>query len=530
MWTEARSRRPLGILATLCGALALGACPFSEPNPRHCANNTGNAYCRSRSVERPYCALDKCGLYETLHVVDGCVAEEPRDAACYSPCGGGQDATLAHDCTAAATSTSTNSGGSTDTETSTEGAMSTGEDCACLDQGLTCDAMGECVPCSDEDPCPPLLLCLASGACSGCRAWQAPRTQASDEGCGPNDPLTNPEGLGSCDEATRSCFSCDRNADCTSGLCQRTFSLAEVFNVTDGWCVPLERVYHVDVGWGDDAASGTAEDPFATMGHVIELMETEEWGFVGIIAHAGTYAEALSWSQGMVAISSAPQASVILSAPAGSPSIRLNGGSAGVFLADLTLRGHVDAPAIEADFGAIAGRGIQVIDNPRGGIVGGAIDLRNSVLSGNGSAGEDTTALGATTLLDLVYTTVVDNAGTVGASIRCDTQGVNIRIRNSLVGNEAGDSISNCEDGEAPSVTTSMLDTAIAGVGNAKPAPISNSRFVDAAARDYHLVASAAINADLRIAVGLDGDPTTDLDRDLQEPGADYVGADVPQG
>lgn len=522
------------IVALLAMGFGLGACPFTEANSKHCVNNSGDAYCRGLDPERPYCAFDGCGAYDELLIVNGCVAAQPVDAKCYSPCGGRQDANAGAQCSVAGTGTGTAtgsaSGGGSDTGSGvTE--TSDSECAACVEQRLACGADGECVPCGAENPCGALRVCLDNNLCSVCKRWTPGRTVAFDEGCGLTDAGTNPDGLGSCDEEANTCFSCTENSDCLSGVCQRSFSLAGPFGATDGWCLPPERVFHVD-GSGDDTADGSEATPFATLGHVIELMGTFDPAFVGIIVHEGTYSEALAWEQGMVVITAAPNAAVVFGAdeidpadPVESPTLDLTSGFASVFLTDIAFLNHDSSPAIRGMFSGIGGRRIQVVANPGGGIVGGAIDLRNSFVAGNGVDGENTLALAPDSTLDLLYTTVADNSSlTDGASIRCAAGGENVRIRNSLVGNPEGGSMFLCE---GASVVTSVLDTSLRG---ATAMPVSNNRFAGAAAYDYHLSQNLEMNVDLTIAVAVQGDPPRDFEGDGRVPGSDYVGADVPQG
>src|SRR5215213_2143540 len=108
----------------VAGFVALDqGCRISKPNPFHCANNDGDAYCAERFDDgsRPYCQLgiDEC---ITPNSDFGCVAERPTDE-CYSPCGGRSTVDENGECVMIEDSSS---GSSSGTETGSSGSSESG--------------------------------------------------------------------------------------------------------------------------------------------------------------------------------------------------------------------------------------------------------------------------------------------------------------------------------------------------------------------------------------------------------------------
>lgn len=82
-------------LSIVTAALAGASCVETQTVVRddHCAQQTGDAWCAERYPDgaRPFCSRGACQLDERRDPAtrDGCIAEQPVDDSCYSPCGDG---------------------------------------------------------------------------------------------------------------------------------------------------------------------------------------------------------------------------------------------------------------------------------------------------------------------------------------------------------------------------------------------------------------------------------------------------------
>jgi cysteine-rich repeat protein len=77
------------LLVSFAGAVQFGAsgCRVERENPDHCFYAEGDRSCAELDPERPFCVAPSCG-----DAAFGCVAEQPQDPSCHSPCGGGASA------------------------------------------------------------------------------------------------------------------------------------------------------------------------------------------------------------------------------------------------------------------------------------------------------------------------------------------------------------------------------------------------------------------------------------------------------
>lgn len=272
------------MLGALLVAMAAG-CPFRFTNEDHCAAQNGDASCAAADDGRPYCALDGCGLYDEVDNRTGCVAEQPTDLSCYSPCGGKQDANARTDCSSAGTDTTATSSTSATEVSTTEGPMtdasSTGtQPCDCGQDTPICEN-DECVPCLDDDACVAAGLPerCSEGRCVECvstlpSAGATAHLGCADVGAGqPNcvDDVCRP--------------SCQFPEDCPGTGC----------DLRTGLCAPQDAVFYVSPD-GDDGNEGSRELPLETMGEALERLRGDvypaRFGTVALQSNA-TYAEDL---------------------------------------------------------------------------------------------------------------------------------------------------------------------------------------------------------------------------------------------
>ncbi|MEX1363064.1 MAG: hypothetical protein AB1Z98_08055 [Nannocystaceae bacterium] len=191
-------------------------------NLNHCANRTGNAWCAELFPDgsRPYCewgTVSQCGGTEDR---TGCVAQRPEADECYSPCGGGlrvdEDASCVDaDESSSGTSTGMETEGSSDASSSgssTTGPMPCTSDEECTEpEAPFCGTAGECGTCdqtADGDAAcggvdEALPLCVGQ-ACVACTAEDA--------------SVCEPDGL-VCDDMN-TCVPCTEHEQCTVGACE----------------------------------------------------------------------------------------------------------------------------------------------------------------------------------------------------------------------------------------------------------------------------------------------------------------------
>jgi hypothetical protein len=498
---------------TLVGAVATTAalfqgCRFTEPNPYHCFNNEGDAYCAELIDDgnRPYCQLgnDECITPDSGY---GCVPERPADE-CYSPCGGrstidenGECLEVDTDGPSSSSSVSSPSTTSPETslddgsESSTTGPECTGsEDCPdpaapicdlTIDQCMPCDAYEPAAntACAQRDPGFPLCV---DGACVQC-------TAESPTACTGKTPV--------CDGVTNACVPCTTHDQCDEVAC----------NLFTGTCFPSEADAIAHVGPGQELTTLAA------------AVTSFPAGIEGtVVVHQGTYNEAVTVDDDRTV--------AFLAARGDSPAWTLNGGgmpqltvSAGstVLMDGLQLSGNTNDLGLRVDGGRAWVDRSRIVANLGGGIVAenaAELVLRNCFV-GSGALDVDVITLDASSL-DMLYTTVGGGAVLGGRARALYCEGaLTAEIRNSILV-----SADPMPEVECPGVisTNSAME---ADVG-----PLNGTWFMSYVTGDFHFTPTGATTF-AAVAQWKTGDPLTDIDGDLRptdDGSPDHAGADVP--
>lgn len=494
--------RPLLIaLAGLGLGLVLSACPGSEPNPTHCFHAMGDATCVERFGDaRPFCAAE-CGVgYEENY---GCVEAMPSDPACYSPCGGDQNATEDASCLGSDTTSETSESESSTTNTTTE-TSETGPGPCTMDEecgGATpfCGPDGECVDCSGMmDP---------SAACTSANPDLAVCVDGECVECGPGQTSACIGTTPVCDETTFTCVGCSDHEQCPDSAC----------NLVEGNCMDESAVIHVD---GDGVAD---YDDLTTA-----LTDQAGVPELTIILHelAGlSYQESVVVDGVTVAILAAQGESPVLVGTGGNPGFTVTADARlymrGVSASETPMGGR----GLEVDGGQAYLQQCRVVNNGGGGIsvtAGGHLVLENSYVGGDVS---DRVALamdGGT--LEASYVTFAAGFGN-SAALTC-ADGAGKSVRNSLLVSRSGNPELACPN---LTITTSALEAMVGD--NVALGDVNVMWFVDFASGNFGLNAAMVPAIVATAATWQAGDPTTDIDGDARPDVAgspDYAGADIP--
>lgn len=412
-------RRVLAYGALLVG-LAAG-CPFSFTNEDHCAARAGDATCAAASPATPYCALDGCGLYDEVDNRTGCVAEQPTQLSCYSPCGGKQDANANSECGVATDGTTTDPATDTEEPTTTTSDVETGSTttggCACDPEAPIC-IDGECVACPDD------LFCKQT-------------FPDAREVCEANDCVTCVPTLGvgrhhrGCEPGLPNCIDemcapdCLQPADCSDTGCDHR----------DGVCGPSDRKIYVDPSGNDDAA-GTLDAPLQSIAAAVlrsPVEGTDDYFPTTIYLASGTYSEAIEIEDRTVILrpTNLDGARPALTSQMGQPIFTLPGSTSTLNVVNLRIE-NSEGPVVNMVSAAhFLADGIEMWDNAIGFEGSGTIFLRNSIVTG--TAGRLLQATGDVTF-SAVATTIVDNSNAT-LLLDCSSFDAIVDIRDSIVGN-----------------------------------------------------------------------------------------------
>ncbi len=485
--------------------LGLGSgCTDVVPNEDHCAFLAGDATCEVRYGDAlPFCERGSCSDDASG---DGCVAIQPAQDECYSPCGGQQSAPENSSCLDEGTAgedSSTTQGAATTTgsdsvgdETGT-GVVPCGNDDDCLDEAAPfCGPAGACVSCDAVDD--PDMACAGAdptqpvcegGACVQC-------TSGRDAQCDGDTPI--------CDAATFMCGPCVEHGQCEPAAC----------NLFTGACLSPGNVVEV----GPEQPLGTLADALATV---------PAGGEGTIIVHEAVFAETITIDGGrtvalLVGSGDAPN----WVGPVAQLSSQLVVTDGTAILDGLRLSGNASStnPAVLVDDGRLWADRTQILDNVGGAVTGQAASvlvLRNCFVGGDVS---DVTAVEViSSTATILYSTVGAGFG-ASTTLDCDVTAT-VDVRNSLLVARTLDPEIAC--GFA-TLETSATE-GVAGGTNIALGSMDVAWFEDYVAGDFHLASppAAAIDA----AVWQQGDPTVDIDGEPRpdiDGTSDAVGADVP--
>lgn len=465
------------------------SCRSVRPNPDHCNNNDGDAYCRRLQPDgtQPYCEVGDEPCITPGRERYGCVAERPKDE-CYSPCGVGGTPVENGECTFGAETTATTTSDATAMTTSTEG--TTGP--------MPCTVDEEC---AELDPTAPLCV---DGTCVQCT---------------PDDPIVCDEQRLLCDGESGSCMPCTEHGQCSSGACE----------LANGRCFPQDFVAHVN---GDELAM-----PPRVYASVVTAVNAVPDGAHGVIVvhergETGDtpYTAAVTIDGGKtIALLAAPGESPIMRGAADRPGLRVQGDGASLYMDGFRISGDTGNLGIDVD-GALAWVDRSwIVHSASGGILaqnGAELTLRTCFVGG----GEESNALasqGAT--VDVLYSTLGADFG-ASVALWCD-EASTVTVRNSLI-------VSLDNGPEVVCRELAASDTAaedqLNGTGNVALGNMSSEMsmiwFQGYDSGDFHLM-----NPPLSVATTAqwkDGDPATDIDVVQPRPHVDgmpdVAGADIP--
>lgn len=466
------------MFGALLVAMAAG-CPFSFTNDDHCAAQDGDASCAGADGARPYCALDGCGLYDEVDNRTGCVAEQPADLSCYSPCGGKQDANARTDCSSPGTDTTESSSTSATDSGTTEAPMTDGsstgtQTCDCQEDAPICEE-GECMPCISAEACSAAGLpgLCSEGRCVECVSTLPSAGATAHLGCagvGAGQP--------NCvDDVCRP--ACQFPEDCPGTGC----------DLRAGLCAPQDAVLYVAPD-GNDGNAGTREQPLETMLEALDRLRGDAYparfGTIALRSNAN-YEEDIVLGNERVVLRSwvsdpPPRDSVSAPVVTGADGTILDPDDP---LGVVTLTRNDDGPSTliisDVDFDLadsdlpfahvrntclLIVDGAEILNSPgvvRGGSVSAA--FRNTLIAGSRDVPFRTE--GPSDLV-IVASTVVDNG--TGAWFECPADGAyRLEIRESIVGyDDAPAGISGLipEECEATNVVprNSVIGTDVAAV------------------------------------------------------------------
>lgn len=511
----------LRLFASFGVGLILASClgPI-EPNPDHCFNQDGNDFCAEKyGDERRFCGV--CDFA----IKDGCAAERPSEASCYSPCGdaksleddpacdGVAEGSSSSDTESATeptgeptestmtmgTGSMSTSASETDSETESESSSTTVSGCTmsgeCADAASPICVEMECVPCSADAECldrdPGLPACRDDGQCVAC-------TPSNASACGDTTPVCNP--------ALNECEGCGFHEQCAGTAC----------DIATGACFEDDCVNEVD-GDPDAKANYTNIQAAIADGCVVIVHELDgaDVPYVGAVDIDGL----------QVALLAAPGEDPIVLGTGGAPSLNVTNGAV-AYVQGLTFSGNTMAVGITADASSLYLDRAAVVGNTGGGIslTGGAYgQVRNCFVGGNVN---DVVALaldGANA--DVLYSTIIaaDQFGD-GAALAC-AGAESPMVRNSLVAMIGAPPEIQCGSAD---VTYSATEGNTPGTGNVALGNVMPGWFVSLT-NDFHLTNPP--DPVLTAAQWNTGDPAMDIDGNARpdvDGTADVAGAHAP--
>lgn len=522
MNVQAMTRTSGLMLLGLAAGVAAASCvqETSFVNLNHCANQNGNDWCAERyggdDQPRPYCILGN-GLCGSTPGQDGCVADEPADGECYSPCGDSQSATENSACLGAMDTTdgTMSTGETTDDPTESESSSTTtgpmpcvtNEECTDPDAPF-CGTTGECGTCDGTaDP---------DGACAGVDPLLPLCVGGACVACTPENPVVCDDQLLLCDGGTNACVPCTEHAQCGSGACQ----------LAVGRCFPEDLVVTVDGdGPADYMTIVAAVTAVEDAGHGVIVVH--EYGMDGETPYA---ASVLINNGKTIALLAAPGEQPTILGTGSNPGLRVEGADTVLYMDGVAVAGHTMGRGLQLTEAFAWVDRSRIVANNGGGIVvenAAELTLRNCFV---GQAVNNIDALsvdGASATV--LYSTLV---GAYNAAALVCAMPMTVDVRNSILVTEGG---TPPDEVDCPSalVTYSATEGAVGGATNVAvdgfPSGMDSNWFVNYTAGDYSLQNDGIIVfAD--IAQWTTGDPTTDIDGDprpVVDGTPDFAGADL---
>ena len=415
-----------------------------------------------------------------------------------------------------------------------------GGDDECTDAAAPFCVDSVCSPCSaTDDPAaacqglePTTPLCI-DDACVACTA------QPMD--CAGTTPV--------CDDGSGACLPCTEHAQCPDSACHAFV----------GSCLDPGTVFYVNAAAGA-GGDGTVDMPFATIGEALAAIPAGAEGTIRVDEAITTYNEALLVDgDRVVAILGIGGGVPDLRSPMNAPALDVDGST--TYVESFNVIGNDIADSVEVVDGAIDirrsivgfnddGIGIdamgsdvrllasEVYLNQFGGVVmvGGTLEIVNSVIAGNGLFNQPTSALNLEDVdFSILYTTVANNFGggsnngPVEATLECRGASDG-EVRNSILLAPDPDQIDNmgCPTMEA---NNSAVDTMDLDGSGSVVVGYDADFFVNPFAPNFHLDPAFMDSPFDGLAVWQEGDPIRDFDGDARptvDNDPDWAGYDVP--
>jgi hypothetical protein len=495
--------------------VALLGCAVSEPNPGHCFNGAGDAFCfGEHGAAAAFCALGSCRKL----VPDGCVEERP-ERECWSPCGQGQTADENDDCDGIAAtgdpSTTTSTSGSpssTDPITSdaTVDPTTTGGGCVqedCTDPELpVCGAAGICVACSDADVSPTACqdVDATRPVCDGGRCVAC---TADDIGyCGGVTPV--------CDVASNTCIACTYHLQCPGSAC----------HIDGGSCLDQVPPLHVDAAQ-PCGGSGEEDDPFCAIQDAIDSVASGASAVIFVTQ--GQYDENLVIGDGKAIALLAREDDRPIVIPAGDgATLEIVNPVTRAYVEGLRFQDNNDTHAIRVSGARTVFDRVESVRNLGGGLLvsaSGVARVRNSIIGAN--ANDVDTVRVDSAELELLYATVVAGVftATPTRALAC-TGTTTVNVRNSFLLATGMQTEVACN---GAMVSRTASEALLPGSGNEMLPAFDASWFLNFGSANFRLGDPPEIVH--TTARWLTGDPPVDIDGDLRptrDGDLDAAGAD----
>ena len=391
------------------------------------------------------------------------------------------------------------------------------------------------------------------GACESCESVTPYCIEGECVECIMSSDCFDPGAI--CDPDSHTCIAdespCQHHIDCASEACEIDTSVC---------FPPAARHYFVDAGVPCGSTECTDADPCCQLGaamtaiaadgdthHIVHVAEgTYNEGFglttdgvrVAVLAANGTLVKSAGGNQIIMAGVMTPNP---LDTKLYLKNLTISGiGSTGVVcqsvsflgLDDITVR-DLEGNGLLAVGCTVWSRRSQFLRNFGGlSMSASTVRLENSIVSGSTTTPALTVAFQSA--LEILYSTIGQQAGVPTTLLKCDGDPGTVTIRNSALLHDTIPSPVDC----LATITTanSVVSSAALDIGppagnKVLGADQVSPTFVDWAGSDLHVVDNATVLKD--VAIWKTGDPLTDIDGEVRpnvDQALDVAGADVPGG